>query len=194
MSISAQLKLFVELSHNISERVTDQSIQEMKEICGATDASVIALQMGADLIHEISHALNNGMVGLRDVLSCESFNPIYTTFVHDGEFLIFFGFLRCSSDLAFFYSINSYSVLVTSFDPAMCLQGVNGLTWIFSTTLVISIFSMVMIMFRAALFPVKEYPMASMKNNYNMEVVKYLQNSPENDKIEHEQIAEPSIT
>ena len=25
------------------------------------------------------------MIGLMDLLSCKSFNPIYTTFVYDGE-------------------------------------------------------------------------------------------------------------
>lgn len=39
---------------------------------------------------------------------------------------------------------------------AFCVQGVSGLTYIFSTTIVIAIFSMVMIMFRAAMYPIKE--------------------------------------
>jgi hypothetical protein len=39
---------------------------------------------------------------------------------------------------------------------AFCVQGVSGLTYIFSTTMVIAIFSMVMIMFRAAMYPIKE--------------------------------------
>ena len=39
---------------------------------------------------------------------------------------------------------------------AFCVQGVSGLTYIFSTTLVIAICSMLMIMFRAAMYPIKE--------------------------------------
>lgn len=46
--------------------------------------------------------------------------------------------------------------LDTFVHQAFCVQGVSGLTYIFSTTMVIAIFSMVMIMFRAAMYPIKE--------------------------------------
>jgi len=49
-------------------------------------------------------------------------------------------------------------IYVTMVHNAVCVESVNGLTYIFSTTMVISVFSMVMIMFRAALYPVQEAP------------------------------------
>jgi len=86
------------------------------------------------------------MVGLRDVLSCETFNPIYTTFVH----------------------------------KAFCTQGVSGLTYIFSTTIVMAIFSMVMIMFRAALYPIKEPSVKALPESGDaVEVVKYNESASE---------------
>eukprot|EP00985_Skeletonema_marinoi_P018908 scaffold10698_cov213-Skeletonema_marinoi.AAC.15 len=41
---------------------------------------------------------------------------------------------------------------------AVCVESVSGLAYIFSTTMVISVFSTLMIMFRAALYPVQEAP------------------------------------
>ena len=64
--------------------------------------------------------------------------------------------------------------MYASHKTAFCVEGVSGLTYIFSTTLVISIFSMIMIMFRAALYSVKE-PAAVVAE---MEVVKYDENAP----------------
>jgi len=45
-----------------------------------------------------------------------------------------------------------YSTFVHS---ALCLDGVGGLTWLFSTSIFLVVFAMIMIMFRAALYPVK---------------------------------------
>jgi hypothetical protein len=39
---------------------------------------------------------------------------------------------------------------------ALCTEGVDGLTWIFSSSLLLVIFAMLFIMFRAALYPVKK--------------------------------------
>jgi len=105
------------------------------------------------LSHEATHVLNRAIVGLRKVLACETFNPIYTTFVHE----------------------------------AFCVEGVSGLTYIFSTTLVISIFSMVMIMFRAALYPIKEpYVQPVSRSEDTIEVVEYSKNSPGEEHAEVE--------
>ena len=109
-------------AHAMLEVLGKTSIQSLTALCGLTTAQATALKALVELAHEATHVLNRGAVGLRDLLECETFNPIYNTFVHD----------------------------------AFCSQGVSGLTYIFSTTLVISVFSMIMIMFRAALYPVVE--------------------------------------
>jgi len=49
-------------------------------------------------------------------------------------------------------------IYVTMVHNAVCVESVSGLAYIFSTTMVISVFSMLMIMFRAALYPVQEAP------------------------------------
>merc|ERR1711862_410861 len=50
----------------------------------------------------------------------------------------------------------TFSPIYTTFvHDAFCSEGVSGLQYIFSTTLCMAIFSMTMVMFRAALYPVK---------------------------------------
>lgn len=143
MDIAGQVKLVVTNVHALTEILGGQTADQIALICGLTTAQAAALQSLIVLMHDITHVLNNAVVGLREVLSCETFNPIYTTFVHE----------------------------------AFCVEGVSGLTYIFSTTIVISIFSMVMIMFRAALYPIKEpdaQPLS--KSEDAIEVVKYDEN------------------
>ena len=84
-SIAQQLRRVVDSAHNLSEIAMNQSLEEIENNCGVNEAGAIAFQSGAELLHEASHALNDALVGVRDVLSCRTFNPIYTTFVHDGK-------------------------------------------------------------------------------------------------------------
>lgn len=91
--------------------------------CGLDKAAATAFQGGAELLHEATHAINHGWIEARHLLECKTFNPIYTTFVHD----------------------------------AICIGAVGGLTWLYSSAFAMFLFSMLMIMFRAGLYPVK-YP------------------------------------
>ena len=61
------------------------SLPALESECGLDSAGASALQGGAELMHEATHAVNRAMIGVRTVLECKTFNPIYTTFVHDGE-------------------------------------------------------------------------------------------------------------
>ena len=106
--------------HHLSETVIIMSLQVLESLCGLNHTAATALQGGAALLHNASHAFNNGFNEVRHILECRTFNPIYTAFVHD----------------------------------AICVEGVYGLTWLFSTSLLLSLFAMVMIMFRAGLYPV----------------------------------------
>lgn len=68
---------------------------------------------------------------------------------------------------------------------AFCNQAVAGMSWIFSTTLVIAIFSMVLIMTRAALYPIrdrKDMPKFSSVEEDEMEVVKYTEQPHEQEE------------
>jgi hypothetical protein len=151
MEVLSQVAAIVNTTHNFSELVGNMSVAALAQICGVGDFSAEALQQLATLIHDVSHVLNRSMVGLLDVISCGSFNPIYTTFVHD----------------------------------AICTSGVEGLTYIFATTLTISICSMMMIMFRAALYPVKESN-AIATNETTQEVSKYAESPPNEENAEDE--------
>ena len=108
--------------------------------------------------------------------------------MHDGKAD---SFISCDQILCQSFPHNRSMILsAVSFCVAMCIEGVGGLTWIFSTALVLSIFSMIMIMFRAALYPVKlnSIPQAANGNDLEMEVVEY------NKALdEHADTAEPVI-
>lgn len=109
-------------AHDLVEQLAELPTATIASICSLTPDEVATLEQVLDFSHDAAHVLNRAVVGLRSVLACETFHPIYTTFVH----------------------------------RAFCMEGVGGLTAIFSSTLVISVFSMCMIMFRAALYPIRE--------------------------------------
>ena len=107
--------------HHISEMLMDMPIKSIQSECALSSTAASSVHGGAILIHNATHSLNDAWIGVQELMECKTFNPIYTTFVHD----------------------------------AICVDGVGGLAWLFSTSLFLAIFSMVMIMFRAALYPVK---------------------------------------
>mmetsp|Transcript_18686 Transcript_18686/g.38807 ORF Transcript_18686/g.38807 Transcript_18686/m.38807 type:complete len:1066 (-) Transcript_18686:114-3311(-) len=64
------------------------------------------------------HTIYNVLFGVREILECQNFNPIYTSLVYD----------------------------------AVCISGVNGLSWIFFTSLSMAVFSMIMVTLRVAIY------------------------------------------
>lgn len=120
-SVTAEISDVVNKVHDLSVFVMNQSLPNLESQCGLAQPAATALQGGAALLHNASHTINNGWIDVRHFLECKTFNPIYTTLVHD----------------------------------AMCVDGVDGLAWLFSTSVFLAVFAMVMITFRAALYPVK---------------------------------------
>ena len=145
-------------AHNLLEEVAEVSSSRLAALCGLNLREAARLSDVLNLAHDAAHVLNNAIVGVRGILACETFHPIYSTFVH----------------------------------KAFCVQGVGGLTTIFATTLVISIFSMCMIMFRAALYPVKDPLSASLalSGEDAVEVTKDVNESPGNEAVKDSE--EPS--
>jgi len=121
VDVSNQITDVLNTVNILSENLIDTDIGSLESQCGLDKAAASALQGGAELLQNTAHVLNNSWIQVRQLLECKTFNPIYTTFVHD----------------------------------AVCVQGVEGLTWLFSTSLFLTLFAMMMIMFRAALYPVK---------------------------------------
>ena len=73
-------------AHELSQIMGDIDLPVLANICGIETSEAGALQQFANFLHDISHLLNRSFIGVMDLLSCKSFNPIYTTFVYDGEF------------------------------------------------------------------------------------------------------------
>lgn len=90
--------------------------------------------------------------------------------------------LRCKT----FHSI--YSIFVHS---AFCLDGVSGMAYIFEASIVVAVFSMLMIMLRAAMYPVKEPAASSSGDLEIVEAVKYQSSGNELDtaKVSQEKTA-----
>lgn len=78
------IKLLNQYAHTLSELIGGIDPATVAAICGVDDTEAQTLQRIANFIHDLSHAINRAMIGVLDLLSCKSFNPIYTTFVHDG--------------------------------------------------------------------------------------------------------------
>jgi len=145
IALASQARVVLEYAHDLTELLGEVPIAGIVALCGLTIQQATAVKKFVNFSHDVTHLLNRAIVGLREVLACETFNPIYTTFVH----------------------------------KALCIEGVSGLKSIFTTTLIISIFSMIMIMFRAALYPIKEPDVKLASSDENaMEVAKYNEDSP----------------
>lgn len=129
-SMSAEIGEVVDTVHDLSEFVMSQSLNGLESQCGLTQSAATALQGGAGLLHNASHTVNNAWIDVRHFVECKTFNPIYTTLVHD----------------------------------AICVDGVDGLAWLFSSSMFLAVFAMIMITFRAALYPVKR-PLARAGNS-----------------------------
>lgn len=88
--LAKQFNVVVETTHSFSQLLMNQTISDIEDTCGLDSKAAIALQSGSTIIHNATHAANYALNEVRDILSCGSFNPIYTTFVHDGKRLISF--------------------------------------------------------------------------------------------------------
>ena len=107
--------------YTFSGEVMNMNLQDLETQCMLSSTLATSIHEGAKLLHAASYSLNSAWIGVQDIIQCKTFNPIYSTFVHN----------------------------------ALCLDGVGGLTWLFSTSIFLVVFSMIMIMFRAALYPIK---------------------------------------
>ncbi len=74
----------VNSAHALTGILSNQTLVEIENVCGMGEEAATALQAGASLVHNATHVVSTALVRLEDILSCRTFNPIYTTFVHDG--------------------------------------------------------------------------------------------------------------
>lgn len=71
------VKGMVENAHALIETVGDMDLDRLGEICGLTTAQAAAFNSLVTLAHDATHVVNRALIGLREVLECETFNPIY---------------------------------------------------------------------------------------------------------------------
>jgi DNA-directed RNA polymerase len=75
-------------AHTISELIGNANPATIAAICGLSTTEAQAVQALSTFLHNVSHAINRSINGVIDILSCQSFNPIYTIFVHNGTLTI----------------------------------------------------------------------------------------------------------
>ncbi len=146
---SSELKIVMTLTHELTSVLSDLPIESILFICDLTVEQATVLKQITTLGHTIVHLLDRTLVGLREVISCGTMNPVYTTFIHE----------------------------------AFCKQAVAGMSWIFYTTLFIAIFSMVLIMTRAALYPIQDRNTLESIDDEEIEVVKYNKHPHEEENV-----------
>jgi len=71
-------------SHDLFDMLSDLSVDTIAQICGLSTESAMALKVLAEFFHKVTHILNRVFGALWDLLRCENFNSIYTTFVHQA--------------------------------------------------------------------------------------------------------------
>jgi hypothetical protein len=144
--ISTEIAAVMTMAHQLIPLIADLPVESIAQLCNVSIKQATTLKGITALGHTIIHALNQSFVGLRQVLSCSTMNPIYTIFVHQ----------------------------------ALCEEAVAGMSWIFFTTLFLAIFSMLLLMFRAALYPISDFALpASSSDEDGIEVVKKCNEQPQ---------------
>lgn len=86
LSIIDTARLVNTYAHQFAEMVGNINPATIAAICGVDATQAQAIQQVSNFMHNISHLINRSMIGLMDLISCKSFNPIYTTFVYDGKY------------------------------------------------------------------------------------------------------------
>jgi hypothetical protein len=71
-------------SHDLFDMLSNLSVDTIAQICGLSTEGAMALKVLAEFFHTVTHILNRVVGGLWDLLRCENFNSIYTTFVHQA--------------------------------------------------------------------------------------------------------------
>lgn len=68
----------VESAHGLTSAFGETSVQALAAICGLTIKQATALRGLINVGHDTTHLINRGVIGLRSLLQCETFNPIYS--------------------------------------------------------------------------------------------------------------------
>ena len=78
-------RVFNQYTHQLANIVGNTDAATIAMICGVDAAQAQSIQQVSNFLHNVSHLLNSLLLGLLDLLSCKSVNPIYTTFIYDGK-------------------------------------------------------------------------------------------------------------
>jgi hypothetical protein len=69
-------------THELFSSLSDVPVDTIAQICGLSTEEARALKLMAEFFHRVTHLLNSVFGALWELLRCENFNSIYTTFVH----------------------------------------------------------------------------------------------------------------
>jgi len=78
--LSDVAKTVVESAHGLTSAFGETSVQALAAICGLTIKQATALRGLINVGHDTTHLINRGVIGLRSLLQCETFNPIYSKY------------------------------------------------------------------------------------------------------------------
>ena len=88
-TLSSAVSSVGEFLHSQLDVVAEYTEQPgLSQLCGGELFAVLELTDSA------VHGMYDVLVGVRDILECNNFNPMYTTLVYDGEF--FLSFRECN--------------------------------------------------------------------------------------------------
>ena len=74
--ISTEIAAVMTMAHELSTLISDLSVESIAELCGVSITQATTLKGITTLGHTIIHVLNKSFVGLRQVISCKTMNPI----------------------------------------------------------------------------------------------------------------------
>lgn len=132
----------IDVVHRLNMVLSQLDPADFPGECGRAVTVVTGL---ADRTHMSFHFFYTALANLRAIFSCENFNPLYTGVMYDGE---------SQWNSPFFISSQLWciNVVCTQFilpsiplNKAVCINGVNGLAWIFSSALCMAICCMIMV-------------------------------------------------
>mmetsp|Transcript_24741 Transcript_24741/g.45497 ORF Transcript_24741/g.45497 Transcript_24741/m.45497 type:complete len:575 (+) Transcript_24741:159-1883(+) len=129
---------------------------------GESQIEAISTQIGdtLDTVHDFSEIIGAMSLGTLETecglgLSAATALEGGSELLHEATHSISRGWI----ELRHMLECKTFNPIYTTFaHDAICVEGVDGLTWLFSTSFAMFLFAMIMIMFRAGLYPVKRPP------------------------------------
>ena len=70
--------------YNLTGIVMNLPLPTLELLCNVTAPVATRVQTISSSLHNTTYNFNQAWIGIQEILACKTFNPIYTTFVHDA--------------------------------------------------------------------------------------------------------------